>query len=48
MASTRHVTVAPTFRSPIFCVGSTRGKIVEIDAIVDPERLRRFDLAFLD
>jgi hypothetical protein len=24
------------------------GKIVEINAIVDPERLRRFDLAVLD
>jgi RNA polymerase sigma factor (sigma-70 family) len=34
---------------PVAVIGFTvsRGKIVEIDAIVDPDRLRRFDLAVL-
>jgi hypothetical protein len=35
---------------PVAVMGFTvaRGKIAEINAIVDPERLRRFDLAVLD
>jgi RNA polymerase sigma-70 factor (ECF subfamily) len=35
---------------PVAVIGFTvsRGKITEIDAIVDPERLRRLDLAVLD
>jgi RNA polymerase sigma-70 factor (ECF subfamily) len=35
---------------PVAVMGFTvsGGKIVEINAIVDPERLRRFDLAVLD
>jgi RNA polymerase sigma-70 factor, ECF subfamily len=35
---------------PVAVIGFTvsRGKIVEIDAIVDPERLLRLDLAALD
>jgi RNA polymerase sigma factor (sigma-70 family) len=43
------VIVAPHGR-PLSVMGFTvrRGKIVAIDALADPERLRRLDLAFLD
>ena len=35
---------------PVAVIGFTisRGKITEIDAIIDPDRLRRLDLALLD
>ena len=44
-----HVVVAPGGR-PFSVMGFTvrGGRIVEIDAISDPERLRRLDLAVLD
>ena len=43
------VVVAPRGRL-LMALGFTvkRGKIVEIDAIADPERLRKLDLAVLD
>lgn len=42
--------VATVGRQPVAVIGFTvsRGKIVEIDVMADPERLRQLDLAVLD
>jgi len=43
------IVVAPHGRlSVVLLFMISRGKIIEIDVVVDPERLRRLDLAILD